>query len=59
MPTTEPEFTDGMTKIASNWSAMSDAAKVEAFQSTNSAEEPTLNDLSKICPFVGHMYYED
>ena len=59
MPTNEPEFTDGMSKIASNWSAMSDAAKVEAFKSTNVSEEPTLNDLSKISPFIGHMYYED
>lgn len=59
MPTNnEPQFTDGMTKIASNWSTMSDAAKVEAFKSTNPAEEPTLNDLSKISPFIGHMYYE-
>lgn len=53
------EFEDGMTKIASNWSGMSDEEKVAAFKSVEVNKEATVRDLEKISPFIGHMYYED
>lgn len=55
----EPVFTDGMTKIASNWSSKTDEEKVAIFKSTDTNKEATINDLSKISPFIAHMYYED
>ena len=55
----EITFDDGMTKIASNWSGMTDAEKVAAFKSVDINKEATVRDLSKISPFTAHMYYED
>ena len=55
----EITFDDGMTKIASNWSGMTDAEKVTAFKSVDINKEATVRDLSKISPFIAHMYYED
>ena len=55
----EITFDDGMTKIASNWSEMTDAEKVAAFKSVDINKEATVRDLSKISPFIAHMYYED
>lgn len=55
----EITFNDGMTKIASNWSGMTDEEKVAAFKSVDINKEATVRDLSKISPFIAHMYYED
>lgn len=53
------EFEDGMSKIASNWSGMTDEEKVAAFKSVDINKEATIRDLEKISPFTAHMYYED
>ena len=53
----EITFEDGMTKVASNWSEMSDEDKVAAFKSVDINKEATIRDLSKISPFIAHMYY--
>ena len=53
------EFEDGMSKIASNWSGMTDEEKVAAFKSVDINKEATIRDLEKISPFIAHMYYED
>ena len=55
----EIKFDDGMSKIASNWSGMTDEEKVAAFKSVDINKEATVRDLSKISPFIAHMYYED
>ena len=55
----EITFDDGMSKIASNWSEMTDEEKVAAFKSVDINKEATIRDLSKISPFTAHMYYED
>ena len=55
----EITFDDGMAKIASNWSGMTDEEKVAAFKSVDINKEATVRDLSKISPFTAHMYYED
>ena len=55
----EIKFDDGMSTIASNWSGMTDEEKVAAFKSVDINKEATVRDLSKISPFIAHMYYED
>ena len=55
----EIKFDDGMSKIASHWSVMTDDEKVAAFKSVDINKEATVRDLSKISPFTAHMYYED
>ena len=55
----EIKFDDGMSKIASNWSGMTDEEKITAFKSVDINKEATVRDLSKISPFIAHIYYED
>ena len=55
----DPEFTGNMSKISSDWDSLTEDEKVALYKSTDYTKQADIEDLRKISPFYGHLYYEE